>query len=184
MRIIGIDPGLRHTGWGIIDIIDNKIIYVADGRVSAPVSLTDGNRLLFIKKELTLAVVKYQPSFSAVEQIFVGAGSGSSLKLGMARGVTLLVLAEAKIITKELPPRLVKKNITGTGTASKDQVNSMVRRLLNVIPKNEDSSDALAIAISAQNIDYSNSNNILTKNKGLELAIAKALSKEKNIWYY
>jgi crossover junction endodeoxyribonuclease RuvC len=182
LRIIGIDPGLRHTGWGIIDIIDNKLTYVADGRVSAPVSLSDGNRLFFIKNELALVVIKYQPSFSAVEQIFVGAGSGSSLKLGMARGVALLVLAEAKLITKELPPRLVKKkNITGTGTASKDQINSMVRRLLNIIPKNEDSSDALAIAISAQNLDYSISNNTLAKNNGLELAIAKALLKEKNI---
>ena len=81
MRIIGIDPGLRHTGWGIIDIIDNKLTYVADGRVSAPVSLSDGNRLFFIKNELALVVIKYQPSFSAVEQIFVGAGSGSSLKM-------------------------------------------------------------------------------------------------------
>ena len=169
------------VGWGIIDIIDNKLNYVADGRVSAPISLTDGNRLLFIKKELALVVIKYQPSFSAVEQIFVGAGSGSSLKLGMARGVALLVLAEAKIMIKELPPRLVKKNITGTGTASKDQINSMVRRLLNIIPKNEDSSDALAIAISAQNNNYGNSNNISIKNEGLELAIAKALSKDKNI---
>ena len=183
MRIIGIDPGLRHTGWGIIDIINDKLIYVADGRVSAPISLTDGNRLFFIKKELALVIIKYQPSFSAVEQIFVGAGSGSSLKLGMARGIALLVLAEAKIMTKELPPRLVKKNITGTGTASKDQINSMVRRLLNIIPKNEDSSDALAIAISAQNNNYGNSNNISIKNEGLELAIAKALSKDKNIWY-
>ena len=181
MRIIGIDPGLRHTGWGIVDIIDNKLIYVADGRVSAPTSLTDGNRLFFIKKKLTMVVIKYKPSFSAVEQIFVGAGIGSSLKLGMARGVALLVLAEAEIITKELPPRLVKKNITGTGSASKDQINSMVRRLLNIIPKNEDSSDALAIAISAQNIGYVSSSIQPIKNKGLELAIAKALSKEKNI---
>ena len=99
----------------------------------------------------------------------------------MARGVAILVLAEAKIMTKELPPRLVKKNITGTGTASKDQINSMVRRLLNIIPKNEDSSDALAIAISAHNNNYGNSNNISIKKEGLELAIAKALSKDKNI---
>ena len=182
MRIIGIDPGLRHTGWGVIDIIDNKLSYVGDGRVSAPVSLTDGNRLLFIKKELALVIFQYKPSFSAVEQIFVGSGTGSSLTLGMARGVALLVLAEAEILTKELPPRLVKKNVTGTGAASKDQINSMVRRLLNIIPKNEDSSDALAVAISAQNINFDNPASILTKNKGLELAIAKALSKyKKNI---
>ena len=62
MRIIGIDPGLRHTGWGIIDIVNNKLIYVADGSISAPVSLTDGNRLFFIKQNLTALMLEYKPS--------------------------------------------------------------------------------------------------------------------------
>ena len=69
MRIIGIDPGLRHTGWGIIDIINNNLIHVADGSISAPISLTDGSRLSFIKQELTNLVFQYKPSFSAIEQI-------------------------------------------------------------------------------------------------------------------
>jgi crossover junction endodeoxyribonuclease RuvC len=182
LRIIGIDPGLRHTGWGIIDIINNNLIHVADGRVSAPVSLTDGNRLSFIKQELTNLVFEYKPSFSAVEQIFVGAGIGSSLKLGMARGVALLVLAEAGLETKELPPRLVKKTVTGSGAASKEQIKLMIERLLNITPKNEDSSDALAIAISAQHIGINNFlSNKIKKNIGLESAIAKALLKEKKI---
>ena len=180
MRIIGIDPGLRHTGWGIIDVINNTLIYVADGSISVPVSMTDGKRLSLIKEELTNLVFKYVPSFSAIEQIFVGAGIGSSLKLGMARGVALLVLAEAGIETKELPPRLVKKTVTGSGSASKEQIKLMIERLLNIIPKNEDSSDALAIAISAQHIGINNSLSSATqKNVGLELAIAKALLKEK-----
>ena len=182
MRIIGIDPGLRHTGWGIIDVINNNLIHVADGRISAPVSLTDGSRLSFIRLELKNLVFQYKPSFSAVEQIFVGAGSGSSLKLGMARGIALLVLAEAGLETKELPPRLVKKTVTGSGAASKEQIKLMIERLLNIIPKNEDSSDALAIAISAQQIGLNNiSCNKIKKNTGLELAIAKALLKEKRI---
>jgi crossover junction endodeoxyribonuclease RuvC len=182
LRIIGIDPGLRHTGWGIIDIVNNKLIYVADGSISAPVSLTDGNRLFFIKQNLTALMLQYKPSISALEQIFVGTGIGSSLKLGMARGVALMVLAEAGLQTKELPPRLVKKTITGSGSASKEQIKSMVVRLLNITPKNEDSSDALAIAISAQHIDENNmiSNNV-KKNKSLDIAIAKALLKEQNI---
>jgi crossover junction endodeoxyribonuclease RuvC len=180
LRIIGIDPGLRHTGWGIIDIINNNLIHVADGSVSAPVSLTDGSRLSFIKHELTNLVFQYKPSFSAIEQIFVGAGS--SLKLGMARGVALLVLAEAGLETKELPPRLVKKTVTGSGAASKEQIKLMIQRLLNITPKNEDSSDALAIAISAQHIGINNfSSNKVKKNIGLELAIAKALLKEKKL---
>ncbi|MDB9872891.1 crossover junction endodeoxyribonuclease RuvC, partial [Alphaproteobacteria bacterium] len=74
MRIIGVDPGLRHTGWGIIDIVNNKLIYVADGSISAPVSLADGNRLFFIKRTLTDLILQYKPSMSALEQIFVGAG--------------------------------------------------------------------------------------------------------------
>ena len=182
MRIIGIDPGLRHTGWGIIDIINNKLIHVADGSISAPVSLTDGSRLSVIKQELTNLVDEYKPSFSAVEQIFVGAGSGSSLKLGMARGIALLVLAEAGLEIKELPPRLVKKTVVGSGAASKDQIKLMIERLLNIIPKDEDSSDALAIAISAQHIGTNNwSFNKVEKNLGLDLAIAKALLKEKRL---
>ena len=182
MRIIGIDPGLRHTGWGIIDIINNKLIYVADGSVSAPFSLEDGSRLSFIKQELTNLVFKYKPNFSAVEQIFVGAGTGSSLKLGMARGIALLVLAEAGLETKDLPPRLVKKTVTGSGAASKEQIKSMIVRLLNIIPKNEDSSDALAIAIAAQHIGFNNlSFNKIKKNVGLEKAIAQALLKEKKV---
>ena len=182
MRIVGIDPGLRHTGWGIIDIINNNLIHVADGSVSAPVDLTDGRRLSFIKQELTNLVLQYKPSFSAIEQIFVGTGKGSSLKLGMARGVALLVLAEAGLETKELPPRLVKKMVTGSGAASKEQIRLMIERLLNIIPKNEDSSDALAIAISAQYIGINNfSYNKIKKNIGLESAIAKALLKEKKL---
>ena len=182
MRIIGVDPGLRHTGWGIIDIVNNKLIYVADGSISAPVSLADGNRLFFIKRTLTDLILQYKPSMSALEQIFVGAGIGSSLKLGMARGVALMVLAEAGLETKELPPRLVKKTVTGSGAASKEQIKLMIQRLLNITPKNEDSSDALAIAISAQHIGINNfSSNKVKKNIGLELAIAKALLKEKKL---
>ena len=93
-----------------------------------------------------------------------------------------MVLAEAGLQTKELPPRLVKKTVTGSGSASKEQIKSMVERLLNITPKNEDSSDALAIAISAQHIGENNmiSNNV-KKNKSLDIAIAKALLKEQNI---
>ena len=182
MRIIGVDPGLRHTGWGIVDIINNNPIHVADGRISAPVSLTDGKRLSFIKWELTSLVLQYKPSFSAIEQIFVGAGSGSSLKLGMARGVALLVLAEAELKIKELPPRLVKKTVTGSGAASKEQIKLMIERLLNITPKNEDSSDALAIAVSAYHIGINNFlSNKTMGNIGLKSAIAKALLKEKKI---
>ena len=182
MRIIGIDPGLRNTGWGIIEFQNNKLIYVGDGSISPSPNLSDGERLLFIKNKLTEITLEHAPTMSAIEQIFVGSGTGSSLKLGMARGVSMLALAEAGLMIKELPPKLVKKIVTGYGAASKQQLKSMVEKLLNVVPRNEDSSDALAIAISAQHIGYNNvTSDLLEENNGLNLAIAKALLKEKNM---
>ena len=182
MRIIGIDPGLRNTGWGIIELIGNRLVHVDDGRITPPSISPIGERLLFLKNNLKVIVEKYDPNLSAIEQIFVGPGTGSSLKLGMARGVSILVLAQAGIGIKELPPKLVKKTVTGYGSASKDQIKSMIEKLLNIIPKNEDSSDALAIAISAQHIGYDNINSKLSQDyNGLNAAIEKALLKEKNV---
>ena len=182
MRIIGIDPGLRNTGWGIIEFRNNRLIHVDDGRISPPSISSVGERLLFIKNKLSLIVKKYDPNISAIEQIFVGPGTGSSLKLGMARGVSILVLAQAGLQIKELPPKLVKKTVTGYGSASKEQIKSMIEKILKITPKNEDSSDALAIAISAQHLDYNNITNKLSDDyNGLDSAIAKALLKEKNV---
>ena len=182
MRIIGIDPGLRNTGWGIIEFKNNRLIHIDNGRISPPSISSVGERLLFLESKLSVIVKKYNPNLSAIEQIFVGPGTGSSLKLGMARGVSILVLAQAGLQIKELPPKLVKKTVTGYGSASKDQIKSMIEKLLNIIPKNEDSSDALAIAISAQHLDYENITNKLSDDyNGLNSAIAKALLKEKNV---
>ena len=182
MRIIGIDPGLRNTGWGIIELKGNKLVHIDDGRISPSSISSIGERLLFLNNKLKVIVEKYDPNLSAIEQIFVGPGTGSSLKLGMARGVSILVLAQAGISIKELPPKLVKKTVTGYGSASKDQIKSMIEKLLNIIPKNEDSSDALAIAISAQHIGYDNINSKLSQDyNGLNAAIEKALLKEKNV---
>ena len=182
MRIIGIDPGLRNTGWGVIEFKNNRLIHIDDGRISPPSISSVGERLLFLESKLSVIVKKYNPNLSAIEQIFVGPGTGSSLKLGMARGVSILVLAQAGLQIKELPPKLVKKTVTGYGSASKDQIKSMIEKLLNIIPKNEDSSDALAIAISAQHLDYGNITAKLSDDyNGLNSAIAKALLKEKNV---
>ena len=182
MRIIGIDPGLRNTGWGIIEFKNNRLIHIDNGRISPPSTSSVGERLLFLESKLSVIVKKYNPNLSAIEQIFVGPGTGSSLKLGMARGVSILVLAQAGLQIKELPPKLVKKTVTGYGSASKDQIKSMIEKLLNIIPKNEDSSDALAIAISAQHLDYDNITIKLSDDcNGLNSAIAKALLKEKNV---
>jgi crossover junction endodeoxyribonuclease RuvC len=98
----------------------------------------------------------------------------------MARGVSMSVLAESGLHITEIPPKLVKKTITGYGSASKQQIKSMIEKLLHIIPKNEDSADALAIAISAHHIDDKNATNLQGANNGLDVAIAKALLKEKN----
>jgi crossover junction endodeoxyribonuclease RuvC len=181
LRIIGIDPGLRHTGWGIVDFKNNKLNYIGDGRISPSTSIPDGERLFFIKRQLLEIISKYIPNKSAIEQIFVGFGAGSSLKLGMARGVSMSVLAESGLHITEIPPKLVKKTITGYGSASKQQIKSMIENLLHIVPKNEDSADALAIAISAHNMkNYNVSSNLQGENNSLDIAISKALLKEKN----
>ena len=116
---------------------------------------------------------------SVIEKIFVGSGSISSLRLGMARGASMIALAEAGLSINELSPKFVKKTVTGYGNASKEQIVSMIEKLLNIVPKNEDSSDALAIAISSQHTSYNNFS-LSTESNGLNEAIAKALLKEEN----
>ena len=180
MKVIGVDPGLRHTGWGIVEFKNNKIIHIKDGSISPSTKLDDGKRLLEIKNQLLLIIDQYNPKISVIEKIFVGSGSISSLKLGMARGASMIALAEAGLIVNELSPKFVKKTVTGYGSASKEQVKSMIEKLLNIVPKNEDSSDALAIAISGQHISYNNNFSFSGENNGLNLAIAKALLKEEN----
>ena len=180
MRVIGVDPGLRHTGWGIVEFKHNKIFHIKDGSISPSTKLDDGQRLLEIKNKLQKIINQYNPNMSVIEKIFVGSGSISSLKLGMARGASMIALAEAGLNIKELSPKFVKKTVTGYGSASKEQISSMIEKLLNIVPKNEDSSDALAIAISSQHISYNNNFSLSNENSGLNVAIAKALLKEEN----
>ena len=180
MKVIGIDPGLRHTGWGVVEFKNNKIFHIKDGSISPSIKLDDGKRLLEIKNQLEKIINQYNPNVSVIEKIFVGAGSISSLKLGMARGASMIALANAGLSIKELSPKFVKKTVTGYGSASKEQIKSMVKKLLSIVPKNEDSSDALAIAISAQNIGKDDNFSFSGENNGLNLAIAKALLKEQN----
>ena len=180
MRVIGIDPGLRHTGWGVVEYKNNKIFHIEDGSISPSIKLDDGKRLLEIKIQLQKIINKYNPNISIIEKTFVGSGSISSLKLGMARGASMIALSEAGIIIKELSPKLIKKTVTGYGNASKEQIKSMIEKLLNIVPKNEDSSDALAIAISGQHTGYNNNLSFSNERDGLNLAIAKALLKEEN----
>lgn len=151
MRILGIDPGLRSTGWGVIACDDGSLRHIANGAIQPKPSLADADRLGVIFNELDNVIAQHKPSQAAIEQIFVAKSAGSALRLGMARGVGLLVCGMNGLVVDEISARAVKKAVAGTGTAEKKQVQDMVTRLLAVTAENADAADALAIAIAASN---------------------------------
>jgi crossover junction endodeoxyribonuclease RuvC len=148
MRVLGLDPGLRHTGWGVIDVAGNRLTYVADGVVSAPVDLTLGERLVVLYRQIGEVLERFRPDEAAVEETFVNKNASSTLKLGVARGVVLLAPAERGLPVAEYSANLVKKSVVGAGHAEKTQVQMMVRRLLpGCTTMKADAADALAVAI-------------------------------------
>ena len=148
MRLLGLDPGLRHTGWGIINSKDNKISWVASGNISPKISLSLSERLKEIHQGLNSIVKKYNPSIAAIEEVFVNMNGQSTLKLGMARGAAITACSINEMSVYEYAPTRVKQSVTGSGRSKKDQVASMVNLLLPGYEiKSEDESDALAVAI-------------------------------------
>ena len=148
MRLLGLDPGLRHTGWGIINSKDNKISWVASGNISPKISLSLSERLKEIHQGLNSIVKKYNPSIAAIEEVFVNMNGQSTLKLGMARGAAITACSINEMPVYEYAPTRVKQSVTGSGRSKKDQVASMVNILLPGCEiKSEDESDALAVAI-------------------------------------
>ena len=148
MRLLGLDPGLRHTGWGIINSKDNKISWVASGNISPKISLSLSERLKEIHQGLDIIVKKYKPSVAAIEEVFVNMNGQSTLKLGMARGAAITACSINEMPIYEYAPTRVKQSVTGSGRSKKDQVASMVNILLPGCEiKSEDESDALAVAI-------------------------------------
>lgn len=148
MRVLGLDPGLRHTGWGVIDIAGNHLSYVSDGVVHAAADQPLAMRLVALFRQLTAVVERFRPDEAAVEETFVNRNPASALKLGVARGVVLLVPAERGLAVAEYSANQVKKAVVGVGHAEKAQVQTMVRQMLPgcVIAK-PDAADALAVAI-------------------------------------
>ena len=148
MRILGLDPGLQHTGWGIISFVKGTLSHVAHGVIHSCSKSPLSARLHTIYVGLTHVIEQYAPQEAAVEETFVNKNPASTLKLGMARGVVLLAPAQAGLIVGEYSANRVKKTVVGVGHAGKDQVASMVQRLL---PKagnvTLDAADALAVAI-------------------------------------
>ncbi len=149
LRIIGIDPGLRRTGWGVVDVNGNTMHYVASGVLKIG---TDGQlpaRLLELYHALTEIVQTQRPTEAAVECTFVNVNPDSTLKLGHARAIALLVPSLAGLSVAEYAPNAIKKSLSGFGHGDKSQIRGMVQRLLpGANPKTADESDALSIAMA------------------------------------
>ncbi len=152
MRILGLDPSLSSTGWGVIEIENNRLRYVADGYIKTDPKMELPARLAVIHKTLADVIDAYKPDEAAIEQVFLNDNPMSTIKLGMARGVVILAPALYNIPVCEYEPTKVKKALVGVGRAEKSQVETMVKVLLpGCKPENNDSSDALAIAITHYN---------------------------------
>lgn len=148
VRIIGIDPGLQRTGWGVIDSVGNRLSFVACGTITSTAKDELAGRLVELYAGLGAVIADHRPDEAAVEHTFVNTNPTSTLKLGQARGIALLVPAKAGLVVAEYAPNAVKKAIVGAGHADKDQVQHMVKILLpKAVWKGADAADALAIAI-------------------------------------
>jgi crossover junction endodeoxyribonuclease RuvC len=146
--ILGIDPGSRYTGYGVVRKSGSEIIYVASGRINAARAGDLSERLPVIYEGICEIIEEFEPAQSAVESIFFAKNAMSSLKLGHARGVSLLALQMADIPLHEYPPASVKQAVAGHGRATKDEVNRMVKMTLRLEGDlAEDAADALAVAI-------------------------------------
>lgn len=148
MRLLGLDPGLRCTGWGVIEADGNRLGHVADGVVRPAEDAPLADRLTELFDGLAAVIARHRPHEAAVEETFVSRNAVSTLKLGQARGVVLLAPARAGLPVAEYPANLVKKSLVGTGHAAKEQIGAMVKVLLpGSDAATPDAADALAVAI-------------------------------------
>jgi len=147
MRIIGLDPGLRHTGWGMVEVIGNRLRHIADGAVHAPATGTLADRLYALFEGLGAVLDEQRPDAAAVEEPFLNKNPGSTLKLGAARGVVLMTPSSRGIPVTEYAANVIKKSVVGAGHADKHQIEVMVRMLLPGALARADAADALAVAI-------------------------------------
>ncbi|MEY2930813.1 MAG: Holliday Junction Resolvase RuvC [Pseudomonadota bacterium] len=149
MIVIGIDPGTRHLGWGVLRGEGNRITHVAHGVIDPPINDSLARRLVHIDRELAAVLAQFQPSVGSVESLFFHKDPQAAAKLGHARGVVLLNLARAGLEVMEYPPARVKSTVAGNGRAEKQQMVRMVRMLLCLDDSlREDAADALAIALT------------------------------------
>jgi crossover junction endodeoxyribonuclease RuvC len=149
IRILGIDPGLRRTGWGVVEIAGNRLGFIGCGSVTSNDRDDTATRLLAIHDGLTRILGEFRPDEAAVEATFVNKDAQATLKLGQARGIAMVVPAKAGIPVAEYAPNVVKKSIVGAGHGDKVQVRMMIGVLLpKADPASHDAADALAIAVT------------------------------------
>jgi crossover junction endodeoxyribonuclease RuvC len=149
MLIIGLDPGLGCTGWGVIARSGSRLSHIANGQIRTDPAASLAERLVTLDRELADVILSHAPDAGAVEEVFVNANPQSTLKLGQARGVCLLALARAGMPVAEYATRLVKKALVGTGSADKAQIQAMLKVLLpGVKLAGADAADAVAVAIT------------------------------------
>lgn len=147
-RIVGVDPGLRRMGWGVIDFDGVRLSHIACGTLTSDASEDVATRLAALYRGLVDVIATYEPAEASVEQTFVNKDAKATLKLGHARGIALVVPALAGCVVAEYAPNMVKKSVTGSGHADKAQIHAMLRHLLpKARPDSDDAADALAIAI-------------------------------------
>lgn len=149
MIILGLDPGLGTTGWGLIEAEGNRLTHVANGQVKTDAAAPLPERLARLADQLEALLDEHRPNSAAVEEVFVNKNPQSTLKLSHARGVALMCAARSGLVVGEYAPSLVKKAVVGTGGAEKAQVHAMVQRLLpGTRIAGPDAADALAVAIT------------------------------------
>ncbi len=149
IRIIGFDPGLARTGWGVIESSGSKLVHIANGGVVTKASLSLGERLAILHAAICAILREHAPHEVAVEQAFVAKDPSAALKLGHARAIALLAAAQAGLLIAEYAPNHIKKSVVGVGHADKEQIQAMVKRLLPAARfESADAADALACAIA------------------------------------
>lgn len=149
MRVLGIDPGTRHLGWGVVERIGTRLVHVAHGVIDTDTDQGLAPRLVEIDDGLAAVIEEHRPEVGVIESLFFAKDAQSAAKLGHARGVVLLRLSRASLVLHEYPPALVKRTIVGRGAADKRQVALVVSALLRLdAPPRADAADALAVAVT------------------------------------
>ena len=179
MRIIGIDPGLQATGWGVIASDRARLRDVDHGVIRTTTRISDPERLGLIFEGLQDVIANYKPETAIIEEIFVKDNPRSALRLGLARGVAILACGQAGLPLSEISALKVKQAVTGTGTADKKQVADMVSRLLGIPAPPSDAADALAMAIACYQGAAAPKTNKAQTTDALSAAIEAALQKDR-----